>query len=56
MFQGSYVALVTPLTDDGKHIDFDAFGALIDWQLDQGTDGILPAGTTGEAATMTHQD
>ncbi len=56
MFAGSYVALVTPFTDDGAAIDFDKFKELIEWQIDSGTAGIVPAGTTGEAATMTHEE
>jgi 4-hydroxy-tetrahydrodipicolinate synthase len=55
MFRGSIVALVTPFKDNFK-VDFDAYGRLIDWQLEQGTDGIVPCGCTGEAATLTHEE
>ena len=51
MFKGSYVALVTPFKD-GK-IDEKAYRELIEFHVDNGTDGILPCGCTGEAATMT---
>ena len=50
LFTGSGVAIVTPFTKD--NIDFEAFGRLIDWQIDSGTDAIIVCGTTGEAATM----
>lgn len=49
---GSIVALVTPFKDDGE-IDFTALDRLVDYQLENGTDGILVLGTTGESSTMT---
>lgn len=55
MFKGSIVALVTPFTDEGE-VDFDAYGRLIDWHLAEGTDGIVPCGCTGEAATLSHEE
>ncbi|MCC8108794.1 MAG: 4-hydroxy-tetrahydrodipicolinate synthase [Planctomycetes bacterium] len=55
-FSGSYVALVTPWTKDLSGIDFAALKDLIDWHVESGTDGILPAGTTGESATLTHAE
>jgi len=55
MFSGSIVALVTPFKADGA-IDFEAYGRLIDWQLAEGTDGIVPCGCTGEAATLSHDE
>lgn len=55
MFSGSIVALATPFTKEGE-VDFDAYGRLIDWHIDQGTDGIAPCGCTGEAATLTHEE
>ncbi|MDD4956574.1 MAG: 4-hydroxy-tetrahydrodipicolinate synthase [Candidatus Omnitrophica bacterium] len=51
MFKGSYVALVTPFKD-GK-VDEDTFRRLIEFQIENGTDGIVPCGCTGEAATLT---
>lgn len=53
MFKGSYVALVTPFTDN-LEVDYDAYGRLIDYQIEQGTDGLVPCGCTGEAATLSH--
>ncbi len=54
MFHGSLVAIVTPLKK-GK-VDEKALGDLIDWQIAQGTHGIVPCGTTGESATLTHEE
>lgn len=51
MFQGSIVALVTPMSGDGR-VDFAALDALLDWHLAEGTDGIVAVGTTGESATL----
>lgn len=56
MFAGSNVALVTPFTEDGSAIDYDTLGELIEWQVAAGTDGIMPAGCTGEAATLSHDE
>ncbi|MBI1785888.1 4-hydroxy-tetrahydrodipicolinate synthase [Candidatus Sumerlaeota bacterium] len=53
-FKGSYVAIVTPFRD-GK-FDEKAFHDLIEFQITHGTDGIVPCGTTGESATMTHAE
>lgn len=54
MFKGSMVAIVTPFRD-GK-VDEQALGALIEWHIENGTDAIVPCGTTGEAATLSHQE
>ena len=48
---GSIVALVTPMTEDGR-IDFDALRGLIDWHIAEGTDCIGVVGTTGESPTV----
>ena len=53
MFKGSLVALITPMRDDGA-IDEAAFRTFVEWQIDQGTNGIVPVGTTGESPTLTH--
>ena len=55
MFKGSFVALVTPFKDD-MEIDYDAYGRLIDYQIEQGTHGLVPCGCTGEAATLSHAE
>jgi 4-hydroxy-tetrahydrodipicolinate synthase len=49
--QGSFVALVTPMSPDGE-LDFQALEALIEWHIDSGTNGIVAVGTTGESATV----
>jgi 4-hydroxy-tetrahydrodipicolinate synthase len=51
MLQGSMVAIVTPMFDDGS-LDLDALRALIDWHADAGTDGIVIVGTSGESPTV----
>jgi len=51
MFQGSMVALVTPMRGDGT-IDFEALGKLVEFHIDNGTDAIISVGTTGESATL----
>ncbi len=51
MFQGSIVALVTPMLENGD-VDFAALENLINWHIDQGTDAIVAVGTTGESATL----
>jgi len=55
LFKGSYVALITPMRPDGA-VDEAAFGALVDWQIQQGTHGIVPVGTTGESPTLSHDE
>ena len=52
---GSLVALVTPMTASGA-IDWAALDGLVDWHLESGTHGIVPVGTTGESATLTHAE
>jgi 4-hydroxy-tetrahydrodipicolinate synthase len=52
MFQGSMVALVTPMLDDGA-VDDAALAALVDFHIEAGTDAIVAVGTTGESATLT---
>ena len=51
IFRGAATALITPLTRDG--IDFAQFKRLIDWQIDEGIDALVIAGTTGEGSTLT---
>jgi len=54
MFSGSLVAIITPFQDD--RVDFPALKKLIDWHIAQGTQGIVPCGTTGESATFSHDE
>ena len=53
-FHGAFTALVTPFKN-GK-IDEEAYREFIEWQIEQGIDGLVPCGTTGESATMTHDE
>lgn len=55
MFKGSFVALVTPFKQDYA-VDFEAYGRLVDFHLEKGTQGIVPCGCTGEAATLKHEE
>lgn len=55
IFTGAGVALVTPFKEDGA-IDFAKLNELIDFQIENGTDAIIICGTTGESATMTHEE
>jgi len=54
IFKGAGVAIVTPFNDDG--INFDELGRLIDYQIENSTDAIIIAGTTGESATMSDEE
>ena len=51
VFRGVATALITPFHDG--QIDYDAFGRLIDWQIESGINGLVVCGTTGEASTPT---
>jgi 4-hydroxy-tetrahydrodipicolinate synthase len=53
-FRGSFTALVTPFSNGS--VDEQAFRRLIDWQIAEGTDGLVPAGTTGESPTLSHEE
>ncbi len=55
MFKGSLVALITPMRADGA-VDEKAFAAFVDWQIGQGTHGVVPVGTTGESPTLSHDE
>ncbi len=54
IFEGAATALITPLTESG--VDYDAFGRLIDWQIEEGIDALVIAGTTGEGSTLTDEE
>jgi 4-hydroxy-tetrahydrodipicolinate synthase len=54
MFKGSFTALITPFRN-GK-VDDKAFQALVDWQIREGTNGLVPCGTTGESPTLSHAE
>jgi 4-hydroxy-tetrahydrodipicolinate synthase len=54
MFRGSFTALVTPFKNGG--LDEAAFRDLVDWQIAEGTNGLVPVGTTGESPTLSHAE
>lgn len=54
MFNGSYVALITPFCDGS--LDEEALRRLVNWQIEQGSHGLVAVGTTGEATTVTEQE
>ncbi|MBQ7637579.1 MAG: dihydrodipicolinate synthase family protein, partial [Clostridia bacterium] len=54
LFEGAGTAIVTPMTEKG--VDYESFGRLIDWQLEEGIDSIIVAGTSGEGSTLTDEE
>ncbi|MEK9644330.1 MAG: 4-hydroxy-tetrahydrodipicolinate synthase [Alphaproteobacteria bacterium] len=54
MFNGSICALITPFRDG--EVDEKAFGEFVDWQIEEGTHGLVPVGTTGESPTLSHDE
>ena len=54
MFRGSFTALITPFANG--HVDEAAFQRLVEWQIEQGSHGVVPCGTTGESPTLSHDE
>ena len=54
MFKGSITALVTPMQNGS--LDEEAFRGFVDWQIEEGTHGLVPVGTTGESPTLSHDE
>ncbi len=54
LFSGVFTAIVTPFKNG--QVDEEAFRALIDWQIEEGVSGLVPCGTTGESATLSHDE
>jgi 4-hydroxy-tetrahydrodipicolinate synthase len=54
MFRGSITALITPFKNG--EIDWKSYEKLINWQIENGTDGLVPCGTTGESPTLSHDE
>eukprot|EP01112_Ceratiomyxa_fruticulosa_P018275 TRINITY_DN5814_c0_g1_i1.p1 TRINITY_DN5814_c0_g1~~TRINITY_DN5814_c0_g1_i1.p1 ORF type:complete len:302 (-),score=62.55 TRINITY_DN5814_c0_g1_i1:71-976(-) len=54
--EGSFVAIITPFTHDGKSVDYDALGRLVEKQVEGGVDGVVPVGTTGESPTLSIEE
>ncbi len=55
IFTGAAIAIITPMHPDGT-VNYEEFGRLIDWQIDNSTDAIVVCGTTGEASTLTDEE
>lgn len=55
IFKGAGVAIVTPFYENGE-VNYEQFAKNIDWQIENGTDAIIVCGTTGEAATLSHEE
>jgi 4-hydroxy-tetrahydrodipicolinate synthase len=53
-FRGSFTALITPFR--GGSVDEEAFRRLVEWQIAEGTHGLVPVGTTGESPTLSHEE
>ena len=54
MYKGSITALLTPFSNGG--IDEKAYQAFVGWQIDEGSHGLVPCGTTGESPTLSHEE
>jgi len=54
MFKGSMTALITPFKDG--EVDEEGFQAFVDWQINEGSHGVVPVGTTGESPTLNHEE
>ncbi|RTL63874.1 MAG: 4-hydroxy-tetrahydrodipicolinate synthase [Hyphomicrobiales bacterium] len=54
MFKGSFTALITPFKNG--EVDYGAFERLVEWQIEEGTNGLVPVGTTGESPTLSHDE
>ncbi|MCB1395328.1 MAG: dihydrodipicolinate synthase family protein, partial [Rhodobacteraceae bacterium] len=50
MFRGSLPAMITPFTNGA--VDFETLNAFIEWQISEGSHGLVPVGTTGESPTL----
>jgi len=55
IIQGALTALITPFTEHGE-VDEKTFAHLVDWQIDQGINGLIPVGTTGESPVLSHDE
>lgn len=55
MYSGSFPALVTPFKTN-LDVDFEAYGRLLEWHIERGSNGVVPCGCTGEAATLSHDE
>jgi 4-hydroxy-tetrahydrodipicolinate synthase len=53
---GAFTALVTPFTADGKSVDYEKLREIVEWQIEEGINGLVPMGTTGESPTVSHEE
>ena len=57
MFRGSFTALITPFKKENPYeVDYEAFDKILNFQISNGTHGLVPCGTTGESPTLTNQE
>lgn len=54
--RGTYTALITPFTADGEKVDWAALKKLVEFQVEEGVEGLVPCGTTGESPTLSHEE
>ncbi|MED6309378.1 MAG: dihydrodipicolinate synthase family protein, partial [Pseudomonadota bacterium] len=54
MFKGSITALITPFKNG--EVDEESFQSFVDWQINEGSHGVVPVGTTGESPTLNHDE
>jgi len=54
--RGTFTAMVTPYTADGSAVDYETLGKNVEYQIQQGIDGLVPCGTTGECPTLSHEE
>lgn len=54
--RGTYTALITPFTADGEKVDWAALKKLVEYQVEEGVEGLVPCGTTGESPTLSHEE
>ena len=54
MFKGSIPAVITPFIDD--EVDYDSLAKILNFSIDNGSNGLVPCGTTGESPTLAHEE
>ncbi|KAI9923289.1 hypothetical protein PsorP6_002253 [Peronosclerospora sorghi] len=54
--EGAFTALVTPFTEDCSAVDYTKLREIVEWQIQEGINGLVPMGTTGECPTVTHEE
>ena len=54
--RGTFTALITPFTADGEKVDWAALKKIVEHQVEEGVEGLVPCGTTGESPTLSHEE